>query len=45
METTANLDLHFANVRWSGKLHPFEIKTLRIDPHSKKVEEVNILER
>jgi alpha-mannosidase len=45
METTANLDLHFANVRWSGELHPFEIKTLRIDPHSRRVEEVNILER
>ena len=44
-ETTANLDLHFANVRWSGELHPFEIKTLRIDPHSRRVEEVNILER
>jgi alpha-mannosidase len=39
------LDLHFANVRWTGKLHPFEIKTLRIDPHSLKVEEVNILEQ
>ena len=43
--TTANLDLHFANVRWKGKLHPFEIKTLRVDPQSKRVEEVNILER
>jgi len=44
-EATATLDLHFANVRWRGKLHPFEIKTLRIDPHSLKVEEVNILEQ
>lgn len=44
-ETTANLDLHFVHVRWAGKLHPFEIKTLRIDPHSLKVDEVNILEQ
>jgi alpha-mannosidase len=44
-ETTANLALHFTNVRWNGKLHPFEIKTLRIDPHTLKVEEVNILEQ
>jgi alpha-mannosidase len=44
VDTTATLDLHFANSRWKGKLHPFEIKTLRIDPHSLKLEEVNILE-
>jgi len=42
---TATLDLHFANVRWAGKFHPFEIKTLRIDPNSGVVSEVNILEQ
>jgi alpha-mannosidase len=44
-DPTAVLDLRFANVRWKGKLHPYEIKTLRIDPLSKKVDEVNILEQ
>jgi alpha-mannosidase len=45
VETAAKLDMHFANVRWQGRLHPFEIKTLRVDPNSKKVEEVNLLEQ
>lgn len=43
-ETTATVDLHFANVRWKGKLQPFEIKTLRVDTQSQKVEQVDILE-
>ncbi len=39
------LNLNFANVRWSGTLHPFEIKTLRINTSSGMVSEVNILEQ
>jgi len=44
-ETTAKVDLGFARVAWTGKFHPFEIKTLRIDPKTAKVSEVNILEK
>jgi alpha-mannosidase len=43
-ETHAKLDLHFAHAHWSGTLHPFEIKTLRIDPEIGEATEVNLLE-
>ena len=43
-ETTANLDLKFAKAHWTGKLHPFEIKTLRIRSKTSAIAEVNILE-
>jgi len=43
-ETTANLDLKFAKTHWTGKLHPFEIKTLRIKAKTPAITEVNILE-
>jgi alpha-mannosidase len=44
-ETTANLDLKFAKAHWTGKLHPFEIKTLRIKAKTSAISEVNILEK
>jgi len=37
--------LHFANAKWTGSLGPFQIKTLRINPVSGVVSEVNILEQ
>jgi alpha-mannosidase len=44
-ETTVKLDLRFTKMQWTGKFHPFEIKTLRINPKSATVSEVNILEQ
>lgn len=44
-ETEATLDLRFARLKWAGKIHPFEVKTLRIDPNRATVAVVNILER
>lgn len=43
--TTATLQIPFMHAHWSGKYHPFEIKTLRIDRQSGRVREVNALER
>jgi len=43
--TKTTLDLHFANAKWTGSLGPFQIKTLRINPVSGVVSEVNILEQ
>lgn len=43
-QTRATVDLAFANTKWSGNLHPFEIKTLRINRKSHAVTEVNLLE-
>jgi alpha-mannosidase len=42
---TADLDLHFAKARWTGKLRAFEVKTLRVDTQTHAVSEVNILEQ
>lgn len=42
--TFAALDMPFANQKWSGNFHPFEIKTLRMDKKSKMIKEVNLLE-
>jgi alpha-mannosidase len=41
-EVRANMNLHFANIHWSGNLGPYEIKTLRVDSVSHQVKEVNI---
>ena len=41
---TATLRLDFAGVQWTGRYHPFEIKTLRINRHTHQVTEVNALE-
>lgn len=43
-QTTVKLDLRFAKTEWTGTLHPFEIKTLRLNSNSTSVSEVNILE-
>jgi len=43
-KTTATITLNFAGTQWTGEYHPFEIKTLRIDRHTRKVTEVNALE-
>jgi len=41
---TANLDLAFAKGKWSGNFRPYEIKTLRVNPKTGSVKEVNLLE-
>ncbi len=41
---TANLDLAFAKRKWSGNFRPYEIKTLRVNPKTGIVKEVNLLE-
>jgi alpha-mannosidase len=43
--TAATLNLSFLHRRWRGQFHPYEIKTLRIDPNTSKIREVNILEQ
>ncbi len=43
--TKATLKIPFAHATWTGEYHPFEIKTLRINPHGGQVKEVNALER
>jgi len=42
--TRATLDLQFAGVHWTGDYHPYEIKTLRVDPRLHRVREVDSLE-
>jgi alpha-mannosidase len=42
---TASLDLRFAKRRWTGSFRPSEIKTLRMDPRTGEIREVNALER
>lgn len=44
-ETNARLDLHFADAAWTGRVRPFEIKTLRFDLYEKTAKEVDMLER
>lgn len=43
--TSATLQMPFAHAHWTGEYHPFEIKTLRIDPKTGHVSEVDALER
>lgn len=43
--TSATIEMPFAGTRWKGSYHPFEIKTLRVEPRSGRVREVNALER
>jgi alpha-mannosidase len=43
-ETTATLKLDFAGMQWTGRYHPFEIKTLRVNKRLHRVREVNALE-
>jgi alpha-mannosidase len=42
--TTAALNMQFSGRRWSGHLGPYEIKTLRVNPRTGVVREVNALE-
>ncbi len=44
-EANARLDLHFAEASWTGRVKPFEIKTLRFDLDAKAAREVDMLER
>ena len=44
-QTKAKVDMPFAKAQWNGELHPFEIKTLRLNPKTANVTEVNILEQ
>jgi len=44
-ETEARLDLHFAQAAWTGRVRPFEIKTLRFGLETKEAREVDMLER
>jgi alpha-mannosidase len=43
--STAHVDLKFANAKWTGTFHPFEIKTIRINAKTSAISEVNILEQ
>lgn len=43
-ETLATLKLEFAGTKWTGKYHPFEIKTLSVNRATHQVREVNALE-
>jgi hypothetical protein len=42
--TEATLDLRFANKKWSGRFRPLEIKTLRMNIETGRVQEVSVLE-
>jgi len=44
-ETEGRVDLHFAQATWTGRVRPFEIKTLRFDLDAKSAREVDMLER
>ncbi len=43
--TTATLQMPFLHTHWTGTYHSFEIKTLRVNPASGAVREVNALEQ
>jgi alpha-mannosidase len=40
----ARFDLRFAHTNWTAEFKPYEIKTLRVNPRTGKVSEVNALE-
>lgn len=42
---SASVNLPFADKRWSGQFRPYEIKTLRFNPRSRTIREVNGLEQ
>jgi len=44
LSSKAHIDLRFAHTSWTGEFRPFEIKTLRVNPRTGKVSEVNALE-
>jgi alpha-mannosidase len=43
--TKASIDLRFAKRKWSGSFRPSEIKTLRLNPRTGEIREVNALEQ
>ncbi len=43
-ETEGRVDLHFAQAAWTGRVRPFEIKTLRFDLEASSAREVSMLE-
>ncbi|MDR3792130.1 MAG: glycoside hydrolase family 38 C-terminal domain-containing protein [Terracidiphilus sp.] len=43
-QTSASIRLPFAKLHWQGSFHPFEIKTLRLDPKTGNIAAVNLLE-
>jgi alpha-mannosidase len=43
-QTTAVLDLSFVGYKWEGHFRPCEIKSLRLNPDTGKIFEVNLLE-
>ena len=44
LQTTATLDLQFAQLHWTGNFRPCEIKSLCIKQHDNSIREVNLLE-
>ena len=42
--TTAILDIALAGIKWEGNFRPCEIKSLRLNPSTGKIYEVNLLE-
>jgi len=44
LPTSANIDLRFAHLKWTGNFRASEIKTLRINKNKGSVREVNLLE-
>ena len=42
--TAATLDLRFVSRKWTGDFRPYEIKSLRVNPKTGVVREVNLLE-
>ncbi|HUT32738.1 MAG TPA: glycoside hydrolase family 38 C-terminal domain-containing protein [Planctomycetota bacterium] len=43
--TEARVDIHFAQAAWTGRVGPFEIKTLRFDLEARTAHEVDMMER
>lgn len=43
-QAKATIQLGFAQTKWTGSYHPFEIKTLRIARRTRQIREVNALE-
>jgi alpha-mannosidase len=43
-DTAVTLRFPSENHQWNGKIKPFEIKTLRVNPQSGHIKEVNLLE-
>jgi alpha-mannosidase len=42
--TTAAIEFRYSGLRWSGRFHPYEIKTIRVNTMTRLMKEVNALE-